>query len=280
MKFFLVSLAILGFASCTQNMNESNPAKQHSTNNSSAETLHDKDKIAEAAIILSRAQVPILCYHHIRPYRPAESMNMKSYSVTPAAFAEQMKTLSDSGYHTILPDQLYNYLAFGDPLPTLPIMLTFDDTDLEQFTIGATEMNKYNFKGVYFIMTIAIGRPRYMSREQLKQLTDEGHTIQGHTWDHHMVTKYMAEDWEKQLIEADKKLEDITGRKIQYFAYPFGLWNTDAIQALKDRSIKMAFQLSTKRDSIYPLFTVRRMIVPGTWTTQGMLKAMHTTFLR
>ena len=54
-------------------------------------------------------------------------------------------------------------------------MITFDDTDEEQYSIGAAEMNKYGFKGVYFIMTISIGKPRYMSREQLKQLSDEGH---------------------------------------------------------------------------------------------------------
>ena len=41
--------------------------------------------------------------------------------------------LADSGYHTILPDQLYDYLTKGTPLPSKPIMLTFDDTDLDQF---------------------------------------------------------------------------------------------------------------------------------------------------
>ena len=43
---------------------------------------------------------------------------MKSYSVSPAAFAEQMKALTDSGFQTILPDQLYDYLVYdGNFLP-------------------------------------------------------------------------------------------------------------------------------------------------------------------
>lgn len=276
--FFWVTIIIL--AACTQGNKDSKTTILQAPENKPANGPQAENKIADAGTIFARPQIPVLCYHHIRPIRAAESVNMKSYSVSPEAFAEQMKTLADSGYHTILPDQLYSYLAFGKPLPSLPIMLTFDDTDQEQFTIGAAEMNKYNFKGVYFIMTIAIGRPRYMSKEQLKQLADEGHFVQGHTWDHHMVTKYAAEDWDKQLTEANKKLEGITGKKINYFAYPFGLWNTGAVRALKERNIKMAFQLSTKRDSTEPLYTVRRMIVPGTWSTQGMLKAMHTTFSR
>jgi hypothetical protein len=40
----------------------------------------------------------------------------------------------------------------------------------------------------------------------------------------------------------------------------------------------LAFILSTKRDSTEPLHTIRRMIVPGTWSTQGMFTAMRSTF--
>ena len=222
--------------------------------------------------------MPILCYHHIRNFKAGESENMKSYSVTPAAFAAQMKALSDSGYSTILPDQLYEYLVHDGVLPAKPVMLTFDDTDEEQYSIGKTEMNKYGFKGVYFIMTIAINRPRYMSKDQIKNLSDSGHVIAGHTWDHHMVTKYQGEDWDIQLVKPRKQLEAITGKSITYFAYPFGLWNQAAIPEIKNRDYKLAFILSTKRDSTEPLYTVRRMIVPGQWSTNGMLKAMRSTF--
>jgi peptidoglycan/xylan/chitin deacetylase (PgdA/CDA1 family) len=73
-----------------------------------------------------------------------------------------MKAIHDAGYHSILPNQLYNYLA-GDPLPSKPIMITFDDTRGEQFSIGASEMEKHGFKGVFFVMTVAINRPNYLS---------------------------------------------------------------------------------------------------------------------
>ena len=203
---------------------------------------------------------------------------MKGYEVTPEAFAQQMQILADSGYQTILPDQLYDYLIHGAPLPPKPLMISFDDTDLEQFTIGEAEMKKHQFKGMYFIMTISIGRPRYMSKEQIKQLADDGNVICCHTWDHHMVTKYQGADWDIQLVKPQQKLEEISGQKIHYFAYPFGLWNQAAIPELKKRGYKLAFILSTKRDSTEPLFTVRRMIVPGQWTPRGMLKAMRSTF--
>jgi peptidoglycan/xylan/chitin deacetylase (PgdA/CDA1 family) len=203
---------------------------------------------------------------------------MKSYSVSPVQFAQQMKALKDSGYETILPNQLYNYLAHGGKLPAKPVMLTFDDTDEEQFSIGYQEMKKYGFKGVFFIMTISINRTRYMTKEQLKQLADDGNAVESHTWDHHMVTKYQGEDWEKQFVKPRKTIEDITGKPATYFAYPYGLWNAAAIPELKKAGFKMAFILSTKRDSTEPLYTVRRMIVPGQWSAAGVIKSMKQTF--
>ncbi|CAN5255239.1 hypothetical protein BH11BAC5_BH11BAC5_20250 [soil metagenome] len=228
--------------------------------------------------MLAKKEVPVLCYHHIREAKPGQSESMKSYSVSPAQFAEQMKALHDSGYQTVLPDQLYEYLVHNGPMPAKPVMLTFDDTDEEQYSIAVPEMNKYGFKGVYFIMSISINRPRYMSKEQIKSLSDSGHAIESHTWDHHMVTKYTPDDWNIQLSKPEKTLTDITGKAPKYFAYPFGLWNQAAIPELKNHGYKMAFILSTKRDTTEPLYTIRRMIVPGQWSTKGMMSAMNSPF--
>src|SRR6476619_5093039 len=150
---------------------------------------------ADAATIMSRKQVPVLCYHHIHDFKGTERPVTKDYIVPPANFREQMKRLADSGYHTILPEQYNNYLLYGTPLPSKPVMITFDDTDEEQYTIGNSELSKYGFKGVYFIMTISIGKPRYMTKEQIKDLSDKGNTIACHTWDHHNVKKYTDVDW-------------------------------------------------------------------------------------
>jgi peptidoglycan/xylan/chitin deacetylase (PgdA/CDA1 family) len=234
-----------------------------------------KTSVADVATILSKKEVPILCYHNIRYGSPAKLM---SYTVTPAAFAAQMKILSDSGYKTILPDELYAYLVHGTQLPEKPVMITFDDTDKDHFMVGQAEMKKYGFRGVFFLMTIAINRKRYMNEDELKQLSADGHSIQAHTWDHHMVTKYQGGTWDSQLVMPKKRIEALTGKPVEYFAYPFGLWNKEAIPELKSRGYKMAFILSTKRDSTEPLYTVRRMIVPGQWTPQGMLRTMKTTF--
>ena len=285
MKTYVVFIALgicilsaCNSATATKDKDQKTKSAATANADSTSATAEMNTPIADAATILAKRQVPVLCYHHIREPKPGQSETMKSYSVSPAQFAQQMKMLKDSGYETILPDQLYNYLVHGGTLPAKPVMLTFDDTDEEQFSIGYQEMKKYGFKGVFFIMTISINRPRYMTKEQLKQLADDGNAVESHTWDHHMVTKYQGEDWEKQFVKPRKTIEDITGKPATYFAYPYGLWNAAAIPELKKAGFKMAFILSTKRDSTEPLYTIRRMIVPGQWSATGVMKAMKQTF--
>lgn len=243
-----------------------------------ATTDISKIKVADAKTILARKQVPILCYHQVRDWREKDSKAAKDYIIPIATFKDHMKMLADSGYHTILPDQLYDYLNNGTALPSKPIMLTFDDTDLDQFTIAAPEMKKYGFKGVFFVMTVSLGRPNYMSRDQVKQLSDMGHVIGSHTWDHHNVKKYQGQDWVTQIEKPTKTLEEITGKKIQHFAYPFGLWNPEAIPELKKRGMKSAYILATKRDENDPLYTIRRIIASGYWSSKTLSNSIKNSF--
>jgi hypothetical protein len=53
-----------------------------------------------------RPEVPVLCYHQIGSEINKEKSYAGSITVSANAFEQQMKILYDSGYRTILPDQL------------------------------------------------------------------------------------------------------------------------------------------------------------------------------
>lgn len=275
---FLSTIGLFLMFSCQQKTTAPVETKTAVPDTIATPKEEEKLVINDAAAILARKEVPILCYHNIKDFTDSAGEMTKTYTVKPANFAEQMKALANAGYHSILPNQLYDYLVYNKPLPEKPVMITFDDTRGEQYSIGAAEMKKYNFKGVFFVMTVSINRPNYLSKEDIKELSDSGNCIAAHTWDHHMVTKYAGDDWNTQLVKPKAKLEEIIGKPITNFAYPFGLWNKEAIAEIKKSGYKMAFILSTKRDSIDPLFTIRRMIVSGNWSTDRMMKSMETTF--
>jgi peptidoglycan/xylan/chitin deacetylase (PgdA/CDA1 family) len=158
-------------------------------------------------------------------------------------------------------------------------MLTYDDTDDDQFDIALPEMKKYGYKGAFFLMTVPINRPRYMTKEQIKKLADDGQDVSLHTWDHHSVKGYKTEqDWITQIEKPKKTIEEIIGRPVVDFAYPFGLWNREAIPELKKRGIRSAYILSTKRDPDDPLYTIRRIIASGYWSANTLHRSMMESF--
>jgi peptidoglycan/xylan/chitin deacetylase (PgdA/CDA1 family) len=227
---------------------------------SSAQTVNN-------AAVLARKQVPILCYHQIRNWRASDKQVDKDYIIPPATFKAHMKMLADSGYHTISPDELYDYLTKGTPLPTKPIVLTFDDTDGDQYNVAHPELKKYGFKGVYFIEFTNINKNKYyMTRSQIRQLADEGNVIACHTQDHTNFKKYSDKDWEPQIGIPTKKLEILTGKPVQYFAFPFGMWNSAGLPQLHKYGFKAAFQLSEPRDQNDPMMTIRRILGCGYWS--------------
>ena len=283
----LIAAALIFTAGCQSKSKPTDKTATDTTENvvsenaaNAAQVDVNKVKVADAKTILARKQVPILCYHQVRNWKSTDGQMGKDYTVEIQNFKDQMKMLADSGYHTILPDQLYAYLNEGAKLPSKPIMLTFDDTVLDQYTVVNPTLKKHGFKAAYFIMTVSIGKQgkfvNYMSKEQIKTLSDEGNTIGSHTYDHKNFKKYEGKDWEEQLDKPTKKLEEITGKKIEYFAYPFGLWNAAGIPELKKRGFKMAFSLADKRDEKDPLFTVRRIIASGFWSP----KTLHNSIVK
>ncbi len=277
LKTLLCVLVLLGAQSCTENVSTKTIQKEKHRDTTLKKVSFNK-KDTNLAVLLpidtSEHQVPVLCYHRIK-----NSVGKKGvYTVSETEFAQHLKMLYDSGYRTILPDQLYQYLTEGKPLPVKPVILSFDDTHVEQYTVAAREMKKYGFKGVFFIMNISIGKPGYMSTDQIKSLSDSGHVIGCHTWDHHRVKELKGEDWNIQIGQPKAKLEKITGKPVAYFSYPFGVWNDSAIIELKKRGIKAAFQLTGKISKNEPLYTIRRMIVPGSWSAVKLQQHMKAEF--
>jgi peptidoglycan/xylan/chitin deacetylase (PgdA/CDA1 family) len=291
-KTFSLTFSLITMAAAVCNAS----ADKKVTNLTTSNVLALVGQPADPAAIIGRKQVPILCYHQIRDWTAKDSKNAKDYICPIGVFKSHMKMLADSGYHTILPDQLYAYLTTGATLPSKPIMLTFDDTDMDQFTIANPELKKYHYKAVYFVMTVSLGRPHYMTTDMVKKLSDEGNIIGSHTWDHHMVSKYShtselkikgkngkitikpTDDWVTQIDKPTKKLEEITGKKLDYFAYPFGIWNKAALPELKKRGFKAAFQLADKRDPVDPLMTIRRIIASGYWTAHTLSNSIRGSF--
>ncbi len=275
-KLLFTLLAALMLMSCTSTASykeDDNPHITEGTDTISikAESIIEQKAINSASDILDKKEVPILCYHRI------EDGRNDIYSVSPDVFASHLQILADSEYNSILPNELYDYLVHNTTLPDKPFMISFDDSRTEHYTIAAPELEKRNFRGVFFIMTVTNNKKNYLSSDEIAELSDRGHSIGLHSWDHVMATKYNDSTiWEKQVYAPQKKLEDMIGKPIEYWAYPNGVYNREAAEEL-DKHFKLSFVLLAKRDSVYPLQTIRRMIVPSD-SPERLLRRIESTY--
>ena len=229
---------------------------------------------ASPAEMAARATVPVLCWHQLRDQRPSDSTYDRRLLVCPPAdFRAQLDGLQQAGYTTITADQYLAHLRTGAALPDKPVMLSFDDSQGTQISVGLPELVKRRMTATFFVMTVPLDKPRWMSGDDVKHLADIGMTVAAHTWDHHRVDRYSGKDWEVQLVEPRAELEKIVGGPVVHFAYPYGAWNTGDFPHLAAAGYATAFQLDVHPISrSTPLYTIPRILVGSTWSGATLVK--------
>lgn len=234
------------------------------------------DLHARARDVLARATVPVLCWHQLRDWRPDDSAYSRASLICPpAAFRAQLDALVRGGYTTIGPDDYLAHLTTGAPLPPRPVLLTLDDSQGSQITVGVPELAARRMVATFFVMTVPLGKPRWMSREDVRRLPTVGHTVAAHTYDHHRADRYAGADWETQLVKPRRELEDLIGRPVRHFAYPYGAFGPQDFPHLDAAGYVTAFQLGEKPvDPTRPLLSLRRILVGSTWDGARLLKAL------
>ncbi len=212
--------------------------------------------------------VPILTYHVLNPTIPS------SMTITPAKFESQVKWLKDNGYTVIPLKQLVSYLQGKDvTLPAKPVVITADDGWKSDYTYMYPIARKYNIPITLFIYpgTISEGK-NALTWDQLKELMNSGlFDIQDHTFTHpnfkqmkkHMSQAAYEKFVHKELFDSKKVLEEKLGIKVDYIAWPFGIYDDYLEQQAAKAGYVMAFTIDFRHAShIYrPTAQPRYMIV-------------------
>jgi len=173
-------------------------------------------------------QVPILMYHHIE-VAPIDS----NYRISASRFEDQLRLLHDWGYTTITTTMLVNAIEQGTQLPPRPVILTFDDDNLDNYTVAFPIMQKYGFTGVEYVPFTYIGADGYMSADQLKELAAAGWEIGSHTLTHINLIALPPDRLRAEVVDARIKLENLLGVPILTFAYPFGANDSASVDLVK-----------------------------------------------
>lgn len=169
-------------------------------------------------------QVPILMYHHLTD-APTYNVLDRSLTVTPTVFGQQLDYLKAQGYHSITFNQLMNALYYGAPLPTKPIIFSFDDGHEDNYHFAYGILRGHGYSGMFYIITGEVGWYGQMTWGQLHDMLIHGMQIGSHTIHHVDMGAVLTDSVvlaQQELQISQQTLQQQLGVVIQHFCYPNG----------------------------------------------------------
>ena len=79
-------------------------------------------------------------------------------------------------------------LIYGGELPARPVIITFDDGNLNIYQNAFPIMHELGFVGVVYIVADHLQLNTYMDVEQLQEMADDGWEIGSHSMSHSDLT--------------------------------------------------------------------------------------------
>ncbi|MEG6585932.1 polysaccharide deacetylase family protein [Dendrosporobacter sp. 1207_IL3150] len=185
----------------------------------------------------SRINIPILNYHKV------DDQNI-ALSVSPQEFDEQMGYLKSQGYNTISPDVFLSYIKGGQNLPPKPIIITFDDGYLDNYSNAYPILKKYGFTATIFLVTNLIGNDsRFMNWDQVREMQQSGFIFGSHTVNHTPLTKISTNSVKNELIQSRAKIKKELGYEPCFFAYPTGAYDLNSMKLVREAGYDAAFTI-------------------------------------
>jgi peptidoglycan/xylan/chitin deacetylase (PgdA/CDA1 family) len=202
---------------------------------------------------------PILLYHQI-----AVSQTNSRYYTSPEKFDAQMKLLHDWGYSSITTELLVKAIKEGADLPLHPVLITFDDGDLNVYTAAFPIMQKYGFTGVLYIVGNYVGIPGYMNTDQIKEMAAAGWEVGSHSMSHLDLKSLDEQRQRYEIVMSREILESELGVPVLTFAYPYGISSTGIIDYAQFAGYVAGMSLGNSNNH-ENLFLLQRRDVRGTF---------------
>ncbi|MCP4110613.1 MAG: polysaccharide deacetylase family protein [Desulfobacteraceae bacterium] len=225
--------------------------------------------------------VPVFLYHKF------SNKTSGKYSVTQAAFEEQMKYLKENEYRIITLNQFLNFLDYNAPLHPKSVLLTFDDGWESMYDIAFPILKKYGFPATFFIYTDFIGKDQAMSWDQIRELAEYGFDIQCHTKTHQDLSEsdkgesfedYFA-DLEKEILIPSHLIARHLNKKCTCLAYPLGKTNSLVTAFLMEHGYRAGFTFDKGQNPFFVNnFLIRRTMVSGNCTIEEFIKNLDIFF--
>ncbi|MDO4988377.1 MAG: polysaccharide deacetylase family protein [Synergistes sp.] len=180
--------------------------------------------------------VPVLMYHGVG------TENVKNWGdmlISPEVFEQQIKYLHDHGYKLVSVEEVSERLKMNKDVKKY-IAITFDDGYLNNYTYAFPILKKYAATATFYIIPDAVGSTgymggpaKYMGDAEIKEMLKAGMRIGSHTMSHSDLTLLQEEQYQNELAESKRLLEQRFGTTVESIAYPYGSYNEKTVSSVK-----------------------------------------------
>ncbi len=165
----------------------------------------------------------------------------------------------------ITPTELANVLLFGGNLPERPIIITFDDGNLDIYQNAFPIMREFGYPGaLYIIGTYFQGGSRYyLGTDQIIEMANAGWEIGSHSMTHKdLTTDYSSLNYE--IRQSKLILEEAIGQPINTFSFPYGKTDSFITTKVSEYGYLAAVSLGLNyKQSLGSIFFLTRIEVRG-----------------
>lgn len=178
----------------------------------------------------NRPKTLVLMYHEVHATQErfrAQKKAGRAYSVLLEQFERQMAFLAREKYTTISLDQFLDGKSCDRS-----VVITFDDGHESNLKVATPILRRYGFRAEFFVTVDFVGKPRFMSWEQLRELRSSGMSVQSHGLYHQPMTYVPEDQLAAELRLARERIQDVTNAPVKYFAIPGGFAVSRCIEPL------------------------------------------------
>lgn len=114
------------------------------------------------------------------------------------------------------------------------VLFTFDDGGVSFLTVIPPILERYGFRGVFFVATKFIGTPGFMSADDIRELARRGHIVGSHSHTHpERMSQQSADELAFEWSHSADILREITGAPVTRASVPNGYDSPSVIAAME-----------------------------------------------
>lgn len=185
--------------------------------------------------------VPVLIYHHIKNLKPSDNATERGLTILPAQFQAQLRYLQTHGYHAISAATLAAALQGKGTLPRKPVVLSFDDGYRDVYTNVFPLLRRMHLTATFFVVPGFLDSVRYLTWNQVEQMSRHGMDIEAHTMSHPDVTLVPAAQARNEIDQSRLVLQRRLHKPVRIFAYPYGDYNAAVLRDVQAAGYVAAF---------------------------------------